>query len=167
MEACAVVKLTVSDLAELLSRKNFILYVAESCTGGLICSEFTKLSGISACFGGGVVAYSNEYKIRFLGVSPETLDLYGAVSASVAEEMAAGVILRGDVDGKNYIGLSVTGVAGPSHSENKPVGLVYFGLSINGTVRSFERHFAGSRNEIQRAALSEAVSLMYRFVSGE
>lgn len=157
---------TIESLAELFVSRNFMFYAAESCTGGLICSEFAKLSGISACFGGGVVAYSNEYKVRFLGVSPDTLALYGAVSASVAVEMAAGVILGGGTQDKNCLGLSVTGVAGPGCSENKPVGLVYFGVNINGAAsESFERRFTGSRVEIQRAAFSEAVSLMYKFVS--
>lgn len=160
-------KVSLHQLVELLNKKGFMLYIAESCTGGLICSEFVKLEGISSCFGGGVVAYSNEYKIKFLGVSPDTLSMYGAVSGYTAEEMAIGVLLSSDMQDKNYVCLSVTGVAGPGRSERKPVGLVYFGLNINGRVKNFERHFKGSRNEIQQSVYKEAISLIFNCILDE
>lgn len=102
------------------------LAVAESCTGGLIVHRITNIAGSSQYFRGGITAYSNDVKIALLGVDPDTLATHGAVSEQTALEMAKGVRKNLDAD----LGLSVTGIAGPSGgSEEKPVGTVYLALA--------------------------------------
>ena len=113
-------------LGGLLRAQNLTLVTAESCTGGLIGHLLTGVPGSSDYYLGGAVTYSDMMKKRLLGVSPETLDAYGAVSEQVALEMAAGARFHFGGD----IGVSVTGIAGPGGStDTKPVGLTYIGLS--------------------------------------
>ncbi len=95
--------------------------VAESCTGGLLGAALTALAGSSAYVRGGVIAYADDVKAEHLGVGRHLLATHGAVSAEVAEAMAAGVRRRYDAD----LGVGITGVAGPDSSEHKPAGLVF------------------------------------------
>jgi len=127
------------DLVKVVSRKlmeqKLTIACAESCTGGMFAAALTDIAGISECFDRGIVTYSNEAKIQELGVNPETLKQYGAVSEQTALEMAEGVRRISGTD----IGISVTGIAGPGGgTEEKPVGLVYIGLDFKGT-RSFRK----------------------------
>ncbi len=109
-------------------KSNKKIAVAESCTGGLIASEIVSISGSSNCFNCGVVCYSNEMKEQILGVKKETLSKFSAVSPQVAKQMAQGVRKIAKAD----IGISTTGIAGPTgQSDNKPVGLVYVGISTS------------------------------------
>lgn len=111
---------------ELLKSKKLKLATAESCTGGLISKRITDVSGSSEVFEGGVVCYSNRFKENVLGVSPETLKKYGAVSRETAREMVKGVLSLTKAD----IAVAVTGIAGPSSDDtNKPVGLVFIAVS--------------------------------------
>ena len=111
---------------ELLKSKKLKLATAESCTGGLISKRITDVSGSSEVFEGGVVCYSNRFKDNVLGVSPEALKKYGAVSRETAREMVKGVLSLTKAD----IAVAVTGIAGPSSDDtNKPVGLVYIAVS--------------------------------------
>ena len=104
------------------------LATAESCTGGMIAHLITAIAGVSPCYLGGVVSYANHAKTEFLGVAPALIEAHGAVSAEVAAAMAEGVRKRLGAD----IGLSSTGVAGPSGGTlEKPVGLVYLGLATS------------------------------------
>jgi nicotinamide-nucleotide amidase len=115
-----------SAVGRLLEDNGTTLALAESCTGGLLAKRLTDIAGSSAYFKEGLITYSNESKERLLGVPHEMLLEYGAVSEPVARKMAEGVR---DVSGADY-GLSVTGVAGPDGgTEEKPVGLVFVGLS--------------------------------------
>jgi nicotinamide-nucleotide amidase len=115
-----------SAVGRLLKDNGATLALAESCTGGLLAKRLTDIAGSSAYFKDGLVTYSNESKERLLGVPHEMLLEYGAVSEPVARKMAEGAR---DVSGADY-GLSVTGVAGPDGgTEEKPVGLVFVGLS--------------------------------------
>jgi nicotinamide-nucleotide amidase len=133
-------------VAGLLKEKKQTVAVAESITGGLIAHRLTQISGISAHFRGGMVTYDDGIKANVLGVPPKLLEDHGAVSAPVAEAMAAACRERFGVD----LALSTTGIAGPnSDASGKPVGLVYVGLAWNGGVRSVEYHWWGSRHEIQ------------------
>ncbi|MDR3637564.1 MAG: competence/damage-inducible protein A [Isosphaeraceae bacterium] len=112
-------------LVKLLASTGKTLATAESCTGGLIAHLITAIPGVSAYYPGGVVSYANEAKVQLLGVPRELLEAHGAVSPEVAAAMAVGVRDRFGAD----LGLSVTGVAGPTGgSPEKPVGLVYLGL---------------------------------------
>lgn len=114
-----------SAVARLLTERGLTLALAESCTGGLIAKRLTDLPGSSAFLVEGLVTYSNRSKERLLGVRHETLLAHGAVSAETAREMAEGARRGAETD----FGLSVTGVAGPGGTQEKPVGLVWVGLS--------------------------------------
>lgn len=108
-----------------LKEKGLTIASAESCTGGMFASAVTDIPGASEIFPAGYVTYSNEAKMRDLGVKKETLEKYGAVSRETALEMAEGVRKRSGSD----IGISVTGVAGPGESEAKPAGMAFIGFS--------------------------------------
>mgnify|MGYP000884874804 FL=1 len=131
------------------------LSVAESCTGGSFAAAVTEMPGVSAIFDRGIVTYSNDAKIQELGVKPETLQTWGAVSAQVAEEMAEGLHR---VSGSDLC-LSVTGIAGPGGgSAEKPVGLIYIGLWYRGQTSSFRYQL---RNSNRRYIRSNAVMHMF------
>jgi PncC family amidohydrolase len=118
--------LVEEELGKLLVEQGLTLVTAESCTGGLIAHRITNLSGSSAYYLGGIVAYSNEMKEALLGVRHETLLAHGAVSEETAREMACGARQRLGAD----VAVSVTGIAGPTGgTPDKPVGLVYVALS--------------------------------------
>ncbi|HEY6186415.1 MAG TPA: competence/damage-inducible protein A [Pyrinomonadaceae bacterium] len=137
----------------------FSLAVAESCTGGLISERLTEVPGSSVYFREGVVAYSNDAKIRSLGVDSELIRQHGAVSAQVAEAMAEGVRQRADTD----FGLSVTGIAGPGGgSEEKPVGLVFIALSDDAHTEHRKLMLPGDRHLIRWRASQAALDLLRR-----
>lgn len=116
---------TEEKIAALLIKNGKTLSTAESCTGGLVSSLLTDVSGSSEYTKVNFVTYSNESKIKYLGVKPETLEKYGAVSEETAKEMAEGLIKNGA-----DFALSTTGIAGPTGgSDLKPVGLVYIGIA--------------------------------------
>ena len=133
---------------------------AESCTGGMVSSALTAIPGSSAAFTFGFVTYANEAKTQLLGVAPSTLDAHGAVSRQVAEEMATGAVARS----KANIAVAITGVAGPGGgTPDKPVGLVWFGLSgAFGTI-SEKKLFPGTSRELVRMlATRNALRLLSR-----
>ena len=116
----------------ILNKNGLSVSVAESCTGGLVSSLLTDISGSSAYINENIVTYSNEAKISCLGIKRETLSKYGAVSEQTAEEMAAGLIKRTNAD---YT-VTTTGIAGPTGgTDDKPVGLMYVGLSDKSSVK--------------------------------
>ena len=130
---------------------------AESCTGGLLSSALVDQGGASAFFIEGIVSYANSSKVSRLGVSPETLERFGAVSSQTAEEMARGAALGSGA----LIGISTTGIAGPEGgTPEKPVGLVFFGLYCDGRSSSQRQVFTGTRNEIRRQAVLHALSMI-------
>ena len=134
---------------ELLKSKKLKLATAESCTGGLISKRITDVSGSYEVFEGGVVCYSNRFKENVLGVSPETLKKYGAVSRETAREMVKGVLSLTKAD----IAVAVTGIAGPSSDDtNKPVGLVYIAVSDGKStiVKKLLNNFTGDVREQNR-----------------
>lgn len=136
----------LTSLSAQLNRLGVSIATAESCTAGMIASELGRLSGASSFLQGGVVAYSNDVKMRQLGVSPRTLAQFGAVSEPCAASMARGVC---DLLGAE-VGVSVTGIAGPGGgSEDKPVGTVCFGWCIFGEVRTQTIRFRGDRTSIR------------------
>lgn len=122
-----------SVVAKLLTERGMTLSVAESCTGGSVCSRFTAMAGASAYFVAGVVAYSNSIKSNVLGVNPADIEQYGAVSREVAEQMAQGVRR---VSGSDYA-IATTGVAGPDGgTPQKPVGMVWIAVATPHGVKS-------------------------------
>ncbi len=151
-------------VGKLLRIKTETISVAESCTGGGLGQMLTDISGSSDYFCGGVIAYDNSAKVKLLGVNPEDLDKFGAVSATVAEQMAMGV--------KNRLsttwGLSITGIAGPTGgTDTKPVGLVYIGLAgPQDEVTSFEYRFGAMRGRalIRHVSANTALDLLRRLI---
>ena len=139
--------------------KGQTLAVAESCTGGLLASEIVKVGGCSSVFMGGVCTYSNEAKTQMLDVDSQLIDTHGAVSPEVATAMAEGVAKKFGTS----IGISTTGVAGPEGgTPDKPVGLVYIGLHMNGHTTTTKINALGTRNEIRQRAVNTALDLLRR-----
>lgn len=138
-----------------LVRRNLTVSTAESCTGGLLAGTIINYPSISSVFLEGAVTYSNEAKMKRLGVKAETLDKFGAVSFETAEEMAKGIAENAGTD----IGISTTGIAGPGGgTEEKPVGLVYIGMYIKGEVKSKELRLNGDRDTVRRRTVREALN---------
>lgn len=150
-------------VAEQLLQKQLTLAVAESCTGGMIASDLVEYPGISAALLEGCVTYSNDAKMRRLGVKAETLEKYGAVSEETAKEMAEGIAKTSGAD----IGLATTGVAGPESSEGKPVGLVYIALSYKGKTEVKKCSFVGKRNKIRERAAYTALNWLRKAINDE
>lgn len=124
---------TAYNVVQLLAKKRLKISTAESCTGGLISAAITAVSGSSEIFDEGICTYANNAKMKYLDVSAETLEKYGAVSEQTAVAMAKGMAKQSGSD----IAISVTGIAGPSGgTEDKPVGTVYVGLFIKGKVEA-------------------------------
>ena len=128
----------------------------ESCTGGLIASTLVSVEGASSVFDKSFVTYSNEAKTDELGVKEETLYKYGAVSEQVAREMSEGLYLKGNID----IAVSVTGIAGPEGTEDKPVGLVYSGITTSKGTEIIKYNFTGKRKDIQERTCKEAFNMI-------
>ena len=137
-------------LVETLKNKSLTITTAESCTGGMVASSIVNISGASDIFKEGYITYSNEAKERILGVKHETLEKYKAVSA----ETAAVRISKADIS------VSVTGVAGPSREDDKPVGLVYIGCCYKGETHVKECDLSGDRHTIRCQSTKEALKFV-------
>lgn len=140
------------QLGDKLRVKRIKLAVAESCTGGWVAKSVTDIAGSSQWFDRGFVVYSNRAKQDLLGVAPQVLLQFGAVSQQVATEMAEGVLLNSNAD----LALAVTGIAGPDGgAPDKPVGLVWFAVRRRGReVAVVEKRFDGDREAIRREAVA-------------
>jgi len=148
-----------SIVGEVLQNQGKMLATAESCSGGLIGHKITSVSGSSNYFAGGVIAYSNDLKEKLLGVDPGIITKYGAVSSAVAKAMASGIRAETSAD----VGLSVTGIAGPTGgTREKPVGTVFIGLSTPDQTSAFPYLFAGDRWQIQEITAVTALDLTRR-----
>jgi nicotinamide-nucleotide amidase len=146
-------------IGSLLRQTKKTLSVAESCTGGLLGHRITNVSGSSDYFLQGVVTYSNDSKIQLLGISADLFLHFGAVSHEVAEAMAVGIRQRSGSD----IGLSITGIAGPKGgSSEKPVGLVYVGISWQSGVKVEKNTFLGNREIIKSQSSQKALDMLRR-----
>ena len=146
-------------VGQLLTERGMTLSVAESCTGGLLSKRITDLPGASAYYKGGVCSYANEVKMNVLGVSEQTLQTLGAVSPDVAEQMAAGVARSLHTD----VGVGITGIAGPGGgSEQKPVGLVYISVWVQGKLQTKEIRVSLGRDRVRNHAASTALDMIRR-----
>jgi nicotinamide-nucleotide amidase len=135
--------------------------VAESCTGGMVSSKLTNTPGSSMCFKESVVTYSNEAKMQLLEVKQETLEQFGAVSEQTANEMLNGIISLS----KSEYAISITGIAGPGGGSNeKPVGLVYIGVSFNGNNEVNKFQFLGTRQDVRERATNVALDSIRRLI---
>ena len=151
-----------TQVFERLDASGKTIAVAESCTGGLIAHRLTNVPGVSACFLGGIVAYSNEAKVGLLGVNRAALEAHGAVSEPVARQMAEGVRERFGAD----VGVAVTGIAGPGGATpGKPVGLVYVAVSSAAETTVRRHEFAEPREAVKAQTADEALNMVLECVS--
>jgi PncC family amidohydrolase len=152
----------LNKIVNLLKRKKLKISIAESCTGGMLSSVITSVSGSSKVFNLGVVAYSNQSKIKVLKVSKNIIRKYGSVSESVCLAMVKNV----SKIGKTNMSVSITGIAGPSGGTKiKPVGLVYIGIKKGNRVEVKKYLFKNKRRSyIQKAAVNKSLGLILSFL---
>lgn len=138
-----------------LIEKGYHVSCAESCTGGKLTGAIVDVADASRILDASIVTYSNEAKIKYLGVKEETLEAFGAVSEETAREMAEGIARKNNAQ----IGLSVTGTAGPGGgTKEKPVGTVCFGFYINGKIYTERKQFGNlGRNIVREKSVSFAL----------
>lgn len=150
-------------VAGLLIKNGLTMATAESCTGGMVAARLVNVSGISQVFMEGMVTYSNEAKMRLLGVKEETLRTYGAVSRETALEMAEGGAKAAGTD----VCVAITGLAGPEGgTPEKPVGLVHMACFVRGKLTAQEYHFKGNREKIREQSMMRALNLVRLGVLG-
>lgn len=155
--------LLTEAIAGMLLQNNLTVSTAESCTGGLLSARFTEVPGSSAYFLGSIVAYSNDVKIKVLGVPAELIAAHGAVSAEVAAAMASGVRKLTD----SSIGIGITGIAGPGGgTAEKPVGLVYIALDTIDYHRVVSPVFPHDRENIRERSVKTAQQILFRYLRG-
>ena len=144
-------------VVKLLTDKKMIISVVESCTGGMLASSITNVSGSSSVFNESIVTYSNEAKIKYLDIKLDTLNTYGAVSSECALEMSKKLFEKTNSD----ITVSITGIAGPTGgTKEKPIGLVYFGVTFKGENKTYKKMFNGNRYMIRKRATIFALDLV-------
>ncbi len=148
-------------LKNICIENNIKLVCAESCTGGLLSYEITKIAGSSEYFDRGFITYSNSSKCSILGVSDKTIQRYGAVSRQVAKEMAAGGLKNSDAQ----YSVSITGIAGPGSQGTKPEGLVWFGMANRHISVAKKRNFGPlGRNIVRNESCKHALNLLIEFI---
>jgi nicotinamide-nucleotide amidase len=148
----------LNKISTLLNKKKLSISTAESCTGGFISHTLTNISGSSNYFDRGIVTYSNDSKKELLNVSNKLLEEHGAVSEQVAKAMAENIRKLSNTD----IGLSTTGIAGPNGgTKEKPVGLVYIGISTKENIIVKKFNFKEDRIKNKIATCNAALNLLY------
>lgn len=151
-------------IKDVLIERALTIAVAESSSGGLLSAHLTHLSGASIYYQGDVVTYANDAKTKILLVNPELIELYGAVSSEVALEMAKGVKRMFATD----IGLSVTGITGPSGgSDEKPIGLTYISLCAPQFERTERYVLKREREQIRQKSVQKALELLHTYLMYE
>ena len=149
--------MNVRDLLETARAKGVKIATAESCTGGMVAAALTDIPGSSAVVDRGMVTYTNAAKVEMLGVSPETLDAFGAVSEETAAEMATGALHHSHAQWA----VAITGIAGPGGSDHKPEGRVCFGLAgPDGVTTQTVEFGAAGRTNVRAAARDHALGLL-------
>jgi nicotinamide-nucleotide amidase len=153
-------------LLDICTKKKLTLATAESCTGGLVAATISEIAGSSAVLDRGFVTYSNEAKQQMLGVTPATIDVYGAVSRECAHEMAKGALAHAPVD----LAVSITGIAGPTGAvPGKPIGLVFFcAASRSGRVIAHDRKYGNiGRTDVRRESVLQALAMLRELAEKE
>ncbi len=147
------------EIQNILREKKYTITCAESCTGGLIASKITEISGSSDIFKGSIVTYCNDIKEKELGVKKETMIEYGVVSIEVVSQMLDGVLKKFNAT----YAIAVSGVAGPNGgTKDKPVGTVVIGIKNSFGFTQIERfHFDGDRNKVQKSATYRALEMIF------
>jgi len=153
---------SAATLLDVAKAKGVMIATAESCTAGLLAGAITDVAGSSAIFDRGFVTYTNDAKIEMLGVAPETLESYGAVSQEVAEEMAAGALAQSNAD----VAVAITGIAGPGGGDHKPEGRVCFALATRRNVESETEEFGPiGRSNVRARSVDHALKQLIRIVT--
>ena len=154
--------MTIQLLHKKLIKKKLTISVAESCTGGLLAHNLTKLANSSKYFQLGITAYSNKAKIKILKVNKKIIEKYGAVSKECCKSMVQNL----DKISKSKINVSITGIAGPGGaSKNKPVGLVYIGIKKGKTVLIDKNKFKSkNRNSIQKSSVQRVIKIILNLI---
>ena len=149
-------------IVKLLSKKKIKISFAESCTGGLLSSSITSISGSSKVFSLGLIAYSNQTKINILKVPKKIIIKHGAVSYETCLSMVKNL----NKVSKTNISVSITGIAGPKGgTKKKPVGLVFIGIKKGNKVLVIKNYFKNNKRDlIQKAAVNKALKLTYNFL---
>lgn len=153
-------------LLDVCTKKKLTLATAESCTGGLVAATISEIPGSSLVLDRGFVTYSNSAKQQMLGVTPATIDVYGAVSTECAEEMVKGALAHASVD----LAVSITGIAGPTGAvPGKPIGLVYFcAASRNGRVIAHDRKYGDiGRANVRHESVLQALVMLRELAEKE
>jgi len=153
-------------LLEICKTKKLTLATAESCTGGLVAAAISEIAGSSQVLDRGFVTYSNTAKQQMLGVTPATIDVYGAVSHECAEEMAKGALAHASVD----LAVSITGIAGPTGAvPGKPIGLVFFcAASRSGRVIAHDRKYGEiGRANVRHESVLQALAMLQELAEKE
>ena len=150
----------MKSLIKLLTKKKLKVAVVESCTGGMLSSSITSISGASKVFNLGLVTYSNQAKINILKVNKNIIKKYGAVSQECCSEMVKNL----SIISKANINISITGIAGPKGgTKQKPIGLVYIGVKKGNKIKVNKCLFkSNKRSSIQRATVKKALNLIFR-----
>lgn len=151
----------LNSVTKELNRKQEMVAVAESCTGGMLAQYFTQLSGSSNWFDCGFITYSNQSKQNLLNVPEKLINEFGAVSQEVAQAMVRGVLQKSSAK----YALSITGIAGPEGgTEYKPVGTVFIGFGTEEQIFSEKFHFDGDREHIRFLSVESAMLVIARFL---
>ena len=153
--------MSAADVIQKAREQGIMVATAESCTGGLLAGALTEIPGASVAFDRGFVTYSNTAKTQMLGVDPTLIEIHGAVSEAVATAMAEGALIHSDA----RLSVSVTGIAGPGGTVNKPEGMVCFGVSrmLANKIesRSMTRTFGAiGRRNVRTASVEHALSIL-------
>ncbi len=150
-------------VGDALQRREWMLAIAESCTGGWVAKAVTDIAGSSVWFERGFVTYSNAAKIDLLGVDPTLLEMNGAVSEVTVRAMAEGALARS----RAHVAVAISGIAGPGGGTlDKPVGLVWFAWSLRGQgTRTGHEIFSGDRNAVREQSVAHALEGISAFVS--
>ena len=147
----------IEDIITKFTNRKITLAIAESCTGGYISNAFTNISGASKVFERGIICYSNASKVALLNVDPESINQHGAVSETVAKQLANNIRVLSNVD----IGIGITGIAGPTGgTPEKPVGLVYIGISTFDRTFVEKHHFNVDRITFKTKILEKILLLL-------
>ena len=154
--------MTIQLLHKKLIKKKLTISVAESCTGGLLAHNLTKLANSSKYFRMGLITYSNQAKIKILKVNKNIIKKYGAVSKECCRSMVKNL----SKISKSKVNVSITGIAGPGGaSKNKPVGLVYIGIKKGKTILVEENKFKSkNRNSIQKSTVEKVIKIVLNLI---
>ncbi len=153
------------ELVELLIKKGFRITFAESCTAGLVASRIVNVPDASKVLDVSFVTYANEAKVKYVGVNPDTIEKHGVVSPEVALEMAKGAAAAMGAE----VGVGISGIAGPTGgTPQKPVGMVCFGIYMDGEEFSFTEQFGDmGRNNVREESVKYIISQLIKILNSK